>query len=82
MFTEAVMGGVRALLVVVVGLVSALAQEEERQGRKLVLKKVRRKQPEPLGQCPEVSHVWQAQDQAVGGHSHQIMVAKTRSFIS
>ena len=38
-------------------LAGAGAQEEgAREGRKLVLKKVRRKQPEPLGQCPEVSH--------------------------
>ena len=44
------------LLVVVGVVVSALAQEEDRQARKLVLKKVRRKQAEPLGQCPEVSH--------------------------
>ena len=59
MFTEQVMGGVRALLLVVGVVVSALAQEEDRQARKLVLKKVRRKQAEPLGQCPEVrAEVW------------------------
>jgi len=27
--------------------------QEEREGRKLVLKKVRRKQPQPIGQCPQ-----------------------------
>ena len=40
-----------ALLLV---MVDGQEDEEGRNGRKLVLKKVRRKQPQPIGQCPQV----------------------------
>ena len=45
------------ILLVLVTMVVVEGQEgqEEREGRKLVLKKVRRKQPQPIGQCPQVS---------------------------
>ena len=46
------------ILLVLVTMVMVEGQgegEEGREGRKLVLKKVRRKQPQPIGQCPQVS---------------------------
>ena len=47
---------VTILLVTMVMMVEGQGEVEEgREGRKLVLKKVRRKQPQPIGQCPQVS---------------------------
>ena len=46
---------VTILLVTMVMVEGQGEVEEGREGRKLVLKKVRRKQPQPIGQCPQVS---------------------------
>ena len=42
------------ILLVTMVMVEGQEEEEGREGRKLVLKKVRRKQPQPIGQCPQV----------------------------